>query len=432
MIPIFIRGAQAQVKLSSVSPELQYLITSFTNDMKTLNAAGHFGSEGSLVKKQVLAAKPRLVRQTLATMRGLLTMKHVNLFDIFKSPILQIPFFVYFASDLRRIIEGSNPALAQQLVESSFFWITDLTEPDPWYGLPIFTGLLLYMNVEIAVGKQSLGGEVSAKSNVAVLLKDGFQSLAIFMPCFMSQQPSGVQLYLATSMIFTLLQSRAMRNDTIRQAVGLPSIHVKPRSMSDSDIVQEFLAKMAERQAAKARGGYILGEGVHVTGANISVPRFGKKRRSSIVVEKDDEHEAQKMMLGLQSESSSSRFVEIKLPEYILRSPLLVQPEMFQSATPIPFQPGFVPGVFRHTSSGTPHSHSMKTDNNGKDAASIMTDIPLSVMEAANRGEKPEEPVVMAPIDTLLRMQEEHKSRKDRPIDADKLKSKWIRRNGKR
>ena len=420
------------MKLSSVSPELQYLITSFTNDMKTLNAAGHFGSEGSLVKKQVLAAKPRLVRQTLATMRGLLTMKHVNLFDIFKSPILQIPFFVYFASDLRRIIEGSNPALAQQLVESSFFWITDLTEPDPWYGLPIFTGLLLYMNVEIAVGKQSLGGEVSAKSNMAVLLKDGFQSLAIFMPCFMSQQPSGVQLYLATSMIFTLLQSRAMRNDTIRQAVGLPSIHVKPRSMSDSDIVQEFLAKMAERQAAKARGGYILGEGVHVTGANISVPRFGKKRRSSIVVEKDDEHEAQKMMLGLQSESASSRFVEIKLPEYILRSPLLVQPEMFQSATPIPFQPGFVPGVFRHTSSGTPHSHSMKTDNNGKDAASIMTDIPLSVMEAANRGEKPEEPVVMAPIDTLLRMQEEHKSRKDRPIDADKLKSKWIRRNGKR
>ena len=138
------------------------------------------------------------------------------------------------------------------------------------------------------------------------------------------------------------------------------------------------------------------------------------------------------MMLGLQSESASSRFVEIKLPEYILRSPLLVQPEMFQSATPIPYQPGFVPGVFRHTSSRTSHSHSMNTDNNGKDAASSMTDIPLSVMEAANRGEKPEEPVVMAPIDTLLRMQEENKSRKDRPIDADKLKSKWIRRKGKR
>jgi len=414
MVPIAIRGAQAQVKLSSVSPELQYLITSFTNDMKTLNAAGSLGAEGSLVKKQVLAAKPRLVRQTLSTMRGLLTMKHVNLFDIFKSPLLQIPFFVYFASDLRKIIEGSNPTLAQNLVESSFFWISDLTEPDPWYGLPIFTGLLLYMNVEIAVGKQSLGGEASSKSNMAILLKDGFQSLAIFMPCFMSQQPSGVQLYLATSMIFTLLQSRAMRNDTIRQAIGLPSIHVKPRSMSDSDIVKDFLAKMAERQAAKAKGGYVLGEGVHVTGANISVPRFGTKRRSSIVVEKDENEIVQ---------DAPSRFVEIQMPEYTLRSPLLVQPEMFQSATPIPFQPGFVPGVFRHST----HEKVMEAP-----VANVMPEIPLSVMEAANRGEKLKEPVIMAPREALIRMQEENMSRKDRPIDAEKLKLKWNRRKGKR
>lgn len=309
-----------------------------------------------------------------------------------------------------------------------------MTEPDPWYGLPIFTGLLLYMNVEVAVGKQSLGGEVSAKSNMAILLKDGFQSLAIFMPCFMSQQPSGVQLYLATSMIFTLLQSRAMRNDAIRHAIGLPSIHAKPRSMSDSDIVKEFLAKMAERQAAKARGGFILGEGVHVTGANISVPRFGMKRRSSIAVSKNESETQMVVHDGVQSSSASStRYVEIELPEYTLRSPLLVQPEMFQVATPVPYQPGFVPGVFH--SSGAPDL--MKTDNNigeveTPSANAIMPDIPLSVMEAANRGEKPKEQVVMAPMETLRRMQEENKSRKGRPIDADKLKSKWNRRKGKR
>ena len=51
--------------------------------------------------------------------------------------------------DLRKIIEGSDPSLAQKLVESNFFWITDLTEPDPWYGLPIATGALLYLNVEV-------------------------------------------------------------------------------------------------------------------------------------------------------------------------------------------------------------------------------------------------------------------------------------------
>jgi hypothetical protein len=58
--------------------------------------------------------------------------------------------------DLRKIIEGSDPSLAQKLVESNFFWISDLTEPDPWYGLPIATGALLYMNVEVRERRRKL------------------------------------------------------------------------------------------------------------------------------------------------------------------------------------------------------------------------------------------------------------------------------------
>ena len=64
--------------------------------------------------------------------------------------------------------------------------------------------------------------------------------------------------------------------------------------------------------------------------------------------------------------------------------------------------------------------------------ANVMPEIPLSVTEAANRGEKLKEPVIMAPREALIRLQEENMSRKDRPIDAEKLKSKWNRRKGKR
>ena len=77
--------------------------------------------------------------------------------------------------DLRKVIEGYDPALAQQLVEASFFWISDLTEPDPFYGLPIATGALLYLNVELAVGKKSLSGETSSRGNLAKFLKDAFR-----------------------------------------------------------------------------------------------------------------------------------------------------------------------------------------------------------------------------------------------------------------
>lgn len=55
-------------------------------------------------------------------------------------------------------------------------WFPDLTEPDPWFVLPIITGALLYINVELAVGKKSLSGETTSKANVAKALKDLFQS----------------------------------------------------------------------------------------------------------------------------------------------------------------------------------------------------------------------------------------------------------------
>jgi hypothetical protein len=266
----------------------------------------------------------------------------------------------------------------------------------------------------MSVGKQALSGEASSRSNIAKLLKEVFQSLAIFMPCFMSQQPSGVQLYLLTSMIFTLLQAKALRNDVVRDAIGLPSINARPRDISDSDIVRHFLEQMSERQVAKARGGYVLGEGVHVTGANISVPRFGTRRESSIVVDEDREYDT---VDG--TTTGKSKMIEIELPDHTLRSPLLVQPQMFET-TPVPYLPGMAAGVYQ-----APRTRFF---DEGRQPLS-MPDIPLGVMEAANRGEElPKAAVGMAPKEVLRRI-EENKRRRAGPIDAGKLKSKKRNRN---
>ncbi|KAL7545385.1 hypothetical protein ACHAWF_008747 [Thalassiosira exigua] len=325
--------------------------------------------------------------------------------------MLQIPFFWYFAVDLRKIIEGSDPALAQQLVDSSFWYLTDLTEPDPWYGLPIATGLLLYLNVETAVGRKALSGETSSQSNFARLLKDAFQSLAIFMPCFMAQQPSGVQLYLATSMVFTLLQSKAMRNDAVRAAVGLPPADAKPPLQGE--LVKDFLEVMAARQAAKARGGFVLGEGVHLTGANVSGFRTGSKRKSSIVVEKKDEEE--EAVNGAQAIK-----VEFEVPDYTLRT-FLVFPDLFKSSTPVPFLPRAREPVF-HTS-----HDAARVATEGRlsaPASQLMPHISPSVMEAANRGERPAK---MVPREALG--MRERTKKQSGPITVDKLKSK--RKKGK-
>ena len=303
---------------------------------------------------------------------------------------------------MRKLIEGSDPALAQQLVDSSFFWITDLTEPDPWYALPMATGALLYLNVEMAVGKKALSGKTSSKSNMAKMLKDAFQSLAIFMPCFMAQQSAGVQIYLATSMVFTLVQSAAMRNDAFRQVLDLPPMNAKAKGMHEGEHVKDFLEKMAERQAAKARGGFVLGEGVHVTGAQISVPRFGERRKSSIVVvEKEVE-------TGAEWDESLHKAVKIEfeIPDYTLKS-LLVFPDMYKTSTPMPYLPGMAEPVYRAQQQHGP----------------AIPDTPDNVMEAANRGEKLDEPIKMAPKEVI-----KSKRQNSGPINVSKLKAKWNRK----
>ena len=411
MLPIAINGAKTSVKFGKISPEVQYVLSNFTSGMKTLKIANMFSQEGSFKSQQTMRGQMEVLTKSLSTLRGLFKLNKVNLFDVFKSPLLQIPFFMYFASDLRKIIEGSDPQLAQQLVDSSFFWITDLTEPDPYYGLPIATGALLYLNVETAIGKRSLSGEASSKSNMATILKDAFQTLAIFMPCFMAQQSSGVQLYLATSMVFTLIQSNAMRNDSVRHAIGLPPMGAKAKTMDEGEYVKDFLSKMAERQAAKAQGGFALGEGVFILGSNISIPQRGKKRKSSIVVEKQD------MTVD---DLDESQILKIKLPDHTLQSPLLVFPDMFKT-TPIPFIPGLREPEFYNPKKSTTDYDSLKEEEQ------------LRIMEAANRGELPEDKIEMAPKN-VLRETTANKGQSSSTINTKKLKSKWNKKKkgGKR
>ncbi len=228
LVPLVIRGAKTSARFAKVAPEVQFLTSSYINDAKKLKDANAPPSQ-----------RAQLLYATWQTLTGIWKLNKVNPFDVMKSPLMQIPVFWYFSVDIRKLINGGDPKLAQELTESGFWWIMDLTEPDPWYGLPILSGMLLYLNVEVAVGKQALSGETSSKSNLARYLKDGFQSLAVFMPCFMSQSPAGVQIYLLTSFTFTLFQGAALRHDGFRELVGLPARNAPP---AEGKYVKEFIA----------------------------------------------------------------------------------------------------------------------------------------------------------------------------------------------
>jgi membrane protein insertase Oxa1/YidC/SpoIIIJ len=269
LIPVVIYGAQTSARFARVVPEVQFLLTLFQNDMTKLRE-----EKAPWVKKAIL------MRTSLGTLGGIYKLHKINPFSIFLSPLLQLPIFWYVSVDLRKIVNGLDPMLAQQLVESSVAWVPDLTEPDPWFGLPVLAGLVMYANVEVAVGKRNLSGPTAAKSDTAVLLKDVFQSVAVFMPCFTSQMPGGVQIYLTTSFAFTVLQSGALRTESMRMAVGLPSMLAPP---PEARYAKEFIKlKQLEQKAREIRGdGPVLGKNA-VLAMDFTASFPGEYRKSTI------------------------------------------------------------------------------------------------------------------------------------------------------
>ena len=192
-----------------------------------------------------------------------------------------------------------------------------------------------------------------------------------------------------------------MRNDGVREAVGLPPMYQKPKGMEEGKFVKEFMEIMRERQAAKARGEFILGEGVSRLGG--MSPRVGRKKKSSIEIPKSDE--------DLMKENVDVKAVEIELPMYTLSS-LLVNPEQFTTRPTLMSQPA-LPGA-------------STSDFGAQDQTfQSMPEIPMDLMEKANRGEKPVK-IEMAPQELI-----HQNKRSDSPIDVNRLKMKRGKQKGK-
>eukprot|EP00934_Nitzschia_sp_Nitz4_P006749 Nitzschia sp. Nitz4//scaffold76_size158648//114844//116370//NITZ4_002561-RA/size158648-processed-gene-0.269-mRNA-1//-1//CDS//3329557890//6739//frame0 len=268
LVPLVIYSARTSARFAKVAPELQFIVTLFQSDLKKMRAEGK-----SLLEQR------NLFLQNLQTVQTIYKLHSINPLVVFLSPLLQIPFFYYVAVDLRKIVNGQDPELAQELTESEFWWIKDLTDPDPWYGLPMAAGAMLYMNVEVAVGRRSLSGPTASKSDFALWLKDAFQTLAVLMPCMASQSPAGLQIYLLSSFTWTLFQGGALRNDTFRGWIGLPSMSAPPTEPQYAKEFMEF--KKLEQEAKEIRGdGPVLGRNVLAVGFETSFP--GTDRPSTI------------------------------------------------------------------------------------------------------------------------------------------------------
>jgi YidC/Oxa1 family membrane protein insertase len=390
LFPLVLHGARTASRFSKIAPDVQFQIALFQKDLAVYRAA-HASA------RQVAF----LLRTNMKTLSATYKLHRVNPFAVFASPLLQLPIFYYVSVDMRKIVNGLDPQLAQNLVEASVAWIPDLTEADPWFGLPVLAGVLLYANMEVALGRRSMAGPAAAKADTAVLLKDLFQSLAVLMPCFTSQMPAGIQIYVATTFCFTMVQSAALRTELVRQYLGLPAMtkDVGAATTPGRFTTQMMELKLLEQKARELRGdGPLLGKGVLMHGWEVSFA--GQCRPSTIAGSRNNDNAAIAQPSSvLPTEAPIVPFrIQPSLPSLLplasSQPPISIntltstnQPFIHGISAPHWQLPNPPPTANDRPTDGAPQSATTKDEKEAQ--RDYLPDFSDDVMDRANRGELP-------------------------------------------
>lgn len=196
--------------------------------------------------------------------------------------------------------------------------------------------------------------------------------VAVFMPCFMSHSPAGVQIYLMTSFVFTLFQGMALRNDPIRDIIGLPAMGAP---LPESKFAKEFIAlKELEKQAADARGNSpVLGIGVLAAGFETS---FAGINRPSTIISDTPKVKGLKEM-QFQSFAPVENCADEPFIPSCIRAPAL--PPDFDSE---PFL-----------------EEEEREEEITETVANVISQTTDDIMEAANEGKRPKPPIQVLKIE---------------------------------
>ncbi|KAJ3269243.1 Mitochondrial inner membrane protein oxa1l [Terramyces sp. JEL0728] len=127
--------------------------------------------------------------------------------------LLQAPVFISFFLALRNMCSLPVPGLST----SGFFWIQDLTLPDPYMILPIASAVGMLAAMEL---------NASVAQNQSPVTKNIFRFLIVGTIPFFYNLASGVFIYTAVGAIATLVQTLLLQNGLIRRKAGLPELQV--------------------------------------------------------------------------------------------------------------------------------------------------------------------------------------------------------------
>ncbi|CAF2306685.1 unnamed protein product [Rotaria sp. Silwood2] len=128
-------------------------------------------------------------------------------------PFMQMPFFISLFLGIRGL---ANYPL-ESMMYGGVLWFPDLTVADPYYILPVFTAVTMFVTME-------LGIETGMRTaNLGPIGRNALRVIPFLSLFFTVHFSSALTLYWATSNVISLVQSVVLRQPSIRQKLHLPA-----------------------------------------------------------------------------------------------------------------------------------------------------------------------------------------------------------------
>ncbi|CAF2036480.1 unnamed protein product [Rotaria magnacalcarata] len=220
-----------------------FIIRTITTPVAIYNQRNAAKMQLHMPKLQELQGKlqeARIRNDQLAIMRAGSDLMEFMKYSDFKpwkamlGPFMQMPFFISLFLGIR--------GLANYPIESMMFggvlWFQDLTVPDPYYILPVFTAVTMFVTME-------LGIETGMRTaSLGPIGRNALRVVPFLSLFFTVNFSSALTLYWATSNVISLAQSVILRQPAVRQALRLPA--PPPKAMETNTKKKKGFAGMKE------------------------------------------------------------------------------------------------------------------------------------------------------------------------------------------
>ncbi|XP_039274728.2 uncharacterized protein LOC120348624 [Styela clava] len=154
--------------------------------------------------------------------------------------------FITCITALRQMCATPVPSMT----EGGALWFTDLTSGDPYYALPILTGAVVGLTLNVALK----AGTMQRASAVAGVMKKLQYAPIVAFPLLFGNMSSGVYLYILTTSTITLGMQRLLVEPRVKKMLDFPEfIQSDKKKQTLRQMIREYNNNAKEKTNLKVK-----------------------------------------------------------------------------------------------------------------------------------------------------------------------------------